>query len=232
MDGSKSFCADDDTELSPDEIEMLSLLPDELLMLPDSLEQYLFNLESSQPPTNLDLFELAVNPNINLYDHVLSVDNNPVVQYGGVLNNQLPACTDTDPDCDDTEHHDGDDTSQPSTSNTRPTSGNVDALRETEPNKQSRLSRTEIDTLIREGGFVNGYHVLPRPRFNSVSLRRSMNLREINSTDLASYHTSLHGMLSEIVAFAREIGPRCPRDQYDHVGTHSTNTYQRCSHTR
>ncbi len=64
---------------------------------------------------NLDLFELAVNPNINLYDHVLSVDNNPVVQYGGVLNNQLPACTDTDPDCDDTEHHDGDDTSQPST---------------------------------------------------------------------------------------------------------------------
>ncbi len=210
MDGSKSFCADDDTELSPDEIEMLSLLPDELLMLPDSLEQYLFNLESSQPPTNLDLFELAVNPNINLYDHVLSVDNNPVVQYGGVLNNQLPACTDTDPDCDDTEHHDGDDTSQPSTSNTRPTSGNVDALRETEPNKQSRLSRTEIDTLIREGGFVNGYHVLPRPRFNSVSLRRSMNLREINSTDLASYHTSLHGMLSEIVAFAREIGHDAP----------------------
>ncbi len=210
MDGSKSFCADDDTELSPDEIEMLSLLPDELLMLPDSLEQYLFNLESSQSPTNLDHFELAVNPNINLYDHVLSVDNNPVVQYGGVLNNQLPACTDTDPDCDDTEHHDGDDTSQPSTSNTRPTSGNVDALRETEPNKQSRLSRTEIDTLIREGGFVNGYHVLPRPRFNSVSLRRSMNLREINSTDLASYHTSLHSMLSEIVAFAREIGHDAP----------------------
>ncbi len=203
MDGSKSFCADDDTELSPDEIEMLSLLPDELLMLPDSLEQYLFNLESSQSPTNLDHFELAENPNINLYDHVLSVDNNPVVQYGGVLNNQLPACTDTDPDCDDTEHHDSDDTSQPSTSNTRPTSGNVDALRETEPNKQSRLSRTEIDTLIREGG-------LPRPRFNSVSLRRSMNLREINSTDLASYHTSLHGMLSEIVAFAREIGRDAP----------------------
>ncbi len=125
MEWVKSFCADDDTELSPDEIEMLSLLP-------DSLEQYLFNLESSQPPTNLDLFELAVNPNINLYDHVLSVDNNPVVQYGGVLNNQLPACTDTDPDCDDTEHPDGDDTSQPSTSNTRPTSGNVDALRETD----------------------------------------------------------------------------------------------------
>ncbi len=234
MDGSKSFYADDDTELSPDEIEMLSLLPDELLMLPDSLEQYLFNLESSQSPTNLDhfelaenpnidlydpvlnvdanldLFELAVNPNINLYDHVLSVDNNPVVQYGGVLNNQLPACTDTDPDCDDTEHTDGDDTSQPSTSNMRPTSGNVEALRETDPNKQSRLSRTEIDTLIREGGFVNGYHVLPRPRFNSVSLKRSMNLREINSTDLASYHTSLHGMLSEIVAFAREIGHDAP----------------------
>ncbi len=76
MDGSKSFCADDDTELSPDEIEMLSLLPDELLMLPDSLEQYLFNLESSQPPTNLDHFELAENPNINLYDPVLNVDAN------------------------------------------------------------------------------------------------------------------------------------------------------------
>ncbi len=37
-----------------------------------------------------------------------------------------------------------------------------------------------------------------------------MNLREINSTDLASYHTSLHGMLSEIVAFARKIGHDAP----------------------
>ncbi len=33
MDGSKSFCADDDAELSPDEIEMLSLLPDENVVL-------------------------------------------------------------------------------------------------------------------------------------------------------------------------------------------------------
>ncbi len=92
MDGSKSFCADDDAELSPEEIEMLSLLPDELLMLPDSLEQYLFNLESSQSPTNLDHFELAENPNINLYDPVLNVDANLDLFGSHFFQWPLPKC--------------------------------------------------------------------------------------------------------------------------------------------
>ncbi|XP_067296541.1 uncharacterized protein [Pseudorasbora parva] len=205
MDGSKSFCADD-TELSPDEIDMLSILPDDLLTPTDSLEQYLFNLDFPPTSTDLDLFELAVNSNPNLYDHALSIDNNPVVQYGGVLNNQLPTRTDDDI----TEQPVADDNSQSSTGGARPASGNVNALLVTDPAVQTRLSSTDVDTLIREGGFVNGYHVLPRPRFNSVSLRRSMNLREINSTDLASYHTRLHNLLSEIVGFAREIGSEAP----------------------
>lgn len=49
----------------------------------------------------------------------------------------------------------------------------------------------DIETLLREGGSVNEYHVLPRPRFNSVSLRRSLNMREIRSQDLATYHIRL-----------------------------------------
>ena len=78
MDGSDDadLCQSDQssTELSPDEIEMLSILP-------DSLEQHLSNLES---PAILDLFELAVNPNMNLFDPLLSLDINPVVQHAGV----------------------------------------------------------------------------------------------------------------------------------------------------
>lgn len=188
MDGSDGLCQSDQssTELTPDEIEMLSILP-------DSLEQYLFNLES---PAILDLFELAVNPNMNLFDPLLSLDNDPVVQHGGVLNSPPAACTEADPD--NTEHPVGNDTSQPSAS------GNVD------PTTQTRLSRTDVDRLIREGGDVNGYHVLPRPRFNSLTLRRTTNLREINSTDLASYHIRLHDMLTGIVNFAREFDQNSP----------------------
>lgn len=188
MDGSDGLCQSDQssTELTPDEIEMLSILP-------DSLEQYLFNLES---PAILDLFELAVNPNMNLFDPLLSLDNDRVVQHGGDLNSPLAACTEVDPD--NTEHPVGNDTSQPSAS------GNVD------PTTQTRLSRTDLDRLIREGGDVNGYHVLPRPRFNSLTLRRTTNLREINSTDLASYHIRLHDMLTGIVNFAREFDQNSP----------------------
>ncbi|XP_026139311.1 uncharacterized protein LOC113115834 isoform X1 [Carassius auratus] len=185
MDGSDDL-RQSSTELTPDEIEMLSLLP-------DSLEQYLFNQES---PPILDLFELAVNPNMNLFDPLLSLDTDPVVQHGGVLNTLPAACTEADPD--NTDHPDGNETPQASTS------GNVD------PTTQTRLSRTDVDRLIREGGDVNGYHVLPRPRFNSVTLRRTTNLREINSTDLASYHARLHGMLTGIVDFAREFDQNSP----------------------
>ncbi|MGL5597509.1 MAG: hypothetical protein ACRDDA_05195, partial [Aeromonas sp.] len=67
------------------------------------------------------------------------------------------------------------------------------------------LKDVDLDALIRNGGTLNGYHVLPRPRFNSVELRRPMNLRQINSTDLASYHIRLHDTMDEIVTFARQI---------------------------
>ncbi|XP_026137823.1 uncharacterized protein LOC113114924 [Carassius auratus] len=188
MDGSDDLLQSDQssTELTPDEIEILSLLP-------DSLEQYLFNQES--PPT-LDLFELDVNPNMNLFNPLLSLDTDPVVQHGGVLNNPPAACTEADPD--NTDHPAGNDTPQPSVS------GNVD------PTTQTRLSRTDVDRLIREGGDVNGYHALPQPRFNSVTLRRTTNMREINSTDLASYHARLHNMLTGIVNFAREFDTNSP----------------------
>ncbi|XP_052464836.1 uncharacterized protein LOC128021557 isoform X2 [Carassius gibelio] len=74
MEGSDDLRQSDQssTELTPDEIEMLSILS-------ESLEQYLFNIES---PAILDLFELAVNPNMNLFDPLLSLDNDPIVQHG------------------------------------------------------------------------------------------------------------------------------------------------------
>jgi len=37
--------------------------------------------------------------------------------------------------------------------------------------------------LIRKGGDVNGCHILPQPRFNSIDLRRTMNLRDNSSID-------------------------------------------------
>jgi len=37
--------------------------------------------------------------------------------------------------------------------------------------------------LIRKGGDVNGCHILPQPRFNSIDLRMTMNLRDNSSID-------------------------------------------------
>ncbi len=77
------------------------------------------------------------------------------------------------------------DVAQPSTS---ATTHNYDP----HPSDVTEPSQINIDALIRHGGILNGYHVTPRPRFNSVELRRTMNMREIRSTDLASYHILLH----------------------------------------
>ncbi|KAG1925821.1 extracellular sulfatase Sulf-2 [Pimephales promelas] len=82
----------------------------------------------------------------------------------------------------------------------------VDSLSEGVRPREQRLNPDEIDRLLRSGGFVNGYRITPRPRFNGATLRRTMNLREINSTDLVAYHSYLHDMLNDIVAFARDFG--------------------------
>ncbi|XP_065122769.2 uncharacterized protein [Paramisgurnus dabryanus] len=95
-------------------------------------------------------------------------------------------------------------TSGPSTTSATPT----DAIEpiQTPPSDTPSLSAVDIEALIRDGGTVNDFHVYPRPRFNSVELQRSMNLREIRATDLASYHIRLHDTMNEMVTFARRIG--------------------------
>lgn len=68
------------------------------------------------------------------------------------------------------------------------------------------LTQAEIETLVREGGDVAGYTVVPRGRFNGLEIRRLINLREISSTDLSDYTVFLHDTFSEIVAFSRLLG--------------------------
>ncbi len=105
------------------------------------------------------------------------------------------------------------DTEQPSTSRAEPpsdvarpsisaTSNNYDPS----PSDATEPSQINFDALIRHGGIVNGYYVTPRPRFNSVELRRTLNMCEIRSTDLTSYHILLHQKIEEIASFARRIG--------------------------
>nr|XP_021323064.1 uncharacterized protein LOC110438038 isoform X1 [Danio rerio] len=91
-------------------------------------------------------------------------------------------------------HQSNVDDEQPSTSNVA------------EPLRHRPTRQIDIETLLRDGGNVNEYHVLPRPRFNSVSLRRTLNMSEIRSQDLASYHIRLHDTMDDIVSFARQIG--------------------------
>ncbi|KAI7789865.1 putative DNA polymerase-like protein [Triplophysa rosa] len=83
--------------------------------------------------------------------------------------------------------------------------GNVDNERPSTSDTQ-RTSSVDLDALIRDGGTINGYRVLQRSRFNSVELRRPMNLRDIGATDLATYHVRLHETMNEIATFARQIG--------------------------
>ncbi|KAL0149348.1 hypothetical protein M9458_055386 [Cirrhinus mrigala] len=74
----------------------------------------------------------------------------------------------------------------------------------TDPNMG--LTQDEIESLVREGGDVAGYTVIPRARFNGLEIHRIINLREISSTNLADYTVFLHDTLSEIVAFSRLLG--------------------------
>ncbi|KAI2645089.1 putative DNA polymerase [Labeo rohita] len=74
----------------------------------------------------------------------------------------------------------------------------------TDPNMG--LTQDEIESLVREGGDVAGYSVIPRARFNGLEIHRIINLREISSTNLADYTVFLHDTLSEIVAFSRLLG--------------------------
>ncbi|XP_076873809.1 uncharacterized protein LOC143523314 isoform X1 [Brachyhypopomus gauderio] len=67
------------------------------------------------------------------------------------------------------------------------------------------LSAGNIADLVRDGGVVNDYTVVPRTRFNSIVLHRSLNLRDAPTTDLASYAVYIHNVLSEIVAFSRTL---------------------------
>ena len=68
------------------------------------------------------------------------------------------------------------------------------------------LSDNDIAQLVRNGGVVDDYSVVPRSRFNSIVLHRTLNLRNAPSTDMASYATSIHNMLSDVVSFSRVLG--------------------------
>ncbi len=65
------------------------------------------------------------------------------------------------------------------------------------------LTQDEIDSLVRHGGGVGGYTIVPRARFNGLEIHRIINFREISSTDLTDYTVFLHDRLSEIVTFSR-----------------------------
>ncbi|MGL5905024.1 MAG: hypothetical protein ACRCZO_20250, partial [Cetobacterium sp.] len=65
------------------------------------------------------------------------------------------------------------------------------------------LTQGEIDSLVRDGGVVHEYTVIPRARFNGLEIHRLINLRQISSTDFAVYSTFLHDLLAEIVSFSR-----------------------------
>ncbi len=65
------------------------------------------------------------------------------------------------------------------------------------------LSRNFIDRLITDGGRVGDFTIIPRPRFNGLEIRRTLNFREIASDDYAAYNIFLQDILNEIVDFSR-----------------------------
>lgn len=97
----------------------------------------------------------------------------------------------------------------PSVTKQPPTSATSN-IREARASDATETRPVNIDEVIRNGGILNGFHILPRPRFNSVDLHRTMNMRDIMSPDLATYHDSLHCAMDEIVSFARQIGGDAP----------------------
>ncbi|XP_039511243.1 uncharacterized protein LOC120466725 [Pimephales promelas] len=65
------------------------------------------------------------------------------------------------------------------------------------------LSQDEIHTLTTEGGRVGDFVITPRPRFNGLEIQRTLNLREIDTNDLADFNHRLHNILNEIVHFSQ-----------------------------
>lgn len=65
------------------------------------------------------------------------------------------------------------------------------------------LSQDCIARLVREGGHVGDFTIVPRPRFNGLEIRRTLNFREIVTDDYAAYNIFLQDILNEIVAFSR-----------------------------
>ncbi len=65
------------------------------------------------------------------------------------------------------------------------------------------LSRNFIDRLITDGGRVGDFTIIPRPRFNGLEIRRTLNFREIAADDYAAYNIFLQDILNEIVDFSR-----------------------------
>ncbi|KAI7814543.1 putative DNA polymerase-like protein, partial [Triplophysa rosa] len=158
-----------------------------LLLNTHPVHEQTFNSTPPQQISNLEYLEAAIrestdfNPCIRLCEILNTRDTN-TVQDGSVLS----------------------DTSVP-TADSAPPRGNVDNERPSTSDTQ-RTSSVDLDALIRDRGIINSYRVLPRPRFNSVELRRPKNLRDIGATDLATYHVRLHETMNEIATFARQIG--------------------------
>lgn len=64
------------------------------------------------------------------------------------------------------------------------------------------LSQNCITRLIREGGRVGDFTVVPRPRFNGLEIRRTVHFREIATNDYAADHIFMQDILNEIVDFS------------------------------
>ena len=70
---------------------------------------------------------------------------------------------------------------------------------------RTELSRGQIDSLMANGGVIEGFTVTPRPRFNGVELQRSLDLRQIQTTDFVEYNSRLHNILNEVVDFSQQL---------------------------
>lgn len=139
--------------------------------------------------SNLERLESAIErfPNINLSERLQELLNTHyvnIIQNGGALNNRCVTTFNANINVDN--QHPLSSIAALPTDTVGASANNTTSS--DQPSGTSALPRSDIDTLIREGGLINDYRVLLRPHFNSVQLRRLMNLREINSTDLAAYH--------------------------------------------
>ncbi|XP_051741381.1 uncharacterized protein LOC127507995 [Ctenopharyngodon idella] len=167
----------------------------------------LTNMFTLHQISNLDQLEITVDQSLNhnlcnRLQEIINSHNAQVIQYGSGLRNTSDQTSNVAPTSSE-----NDDFTQPSTSHATLDTNNADRSNDAGSSSGTSLpSRADIAALLDRGGTVNGYRVLPRPRFNSVELQRSMNLREINSTDLAAYHIFFHDTMAEVVSLARHIG--------------------------